>query len=183
MTIFKENLPIFKFAVREDLNKENLPIFKFAVREDLKDCDISFLPERAEPYATGWDVKAAPKDRLPIIIEPGQYFKIPLGFRAFPPDGWWLQLFPRSSSLTKKHMHNLIGIIDEHYSLEILFAGQYCPDPVFRPPLKIQFGEAIGQIIPVKREIIITQNIGNEEFDDLCSARQSVRNGGFGSTS
>ena len=159
------------------------PIFKFAIREDLKDCEIDFLPTRAEPYATGWDVRSAQKDRKDIIIEPGNFFKIPLGFRTFPQEGWWFQLFPRSSSLTKKHMHNLIGIIDEHYSLEVLFAGQYCPPNDFRSTLILPFGEPIGQIIPVKRIEMQTINISNEEFDDLCRKRKSVRTGGFGSTS
>lgn len=161
----------------------NIPIFKFAVREDLRDSEIDFLPTRAEPFSSGWDVRAAPTNRQPIIIEPGKFFKIPLGFRALPPKGWWFQLFPRSSSLTKKYMHNLIGIIDEHYSLEVLFAGQYCPEPSFQPVLNIPFGERIGQIIPVKRVEMQTINISNEEFDDLCRKRKSVRTGGFGSTS
>ena len=42
----------------------NNPIFKFAIREDLKDSGIIFLPERAEPYSTGWDVKAAQSEPL-----------------------------------------------------------------------------------------------------------------------
>lgn len=164
----------------------NEPIFKFAIREDLKDVEDMFVPTRAEPYATGWDVRAASKNRNPILIYPYEYFKIPLGFSALPPEGWWFQLFPRSSSLTKKHMHNLIGIIDEHYSLEVLFAGQYCPDKDnlnMHAPLKIEFGESIGQIIPVKRVDMVVEKISIEEFNDLCSKRQSVRIGGFGSTS
>src|SRR5208282_6947438 len=101
------------------------PIFRFAIREDLSD---QFLPTKAEPYATGWDVRGAMHDKQNIVIRPGQYFKIPLGFRVLPPEGWWIELHPRSSSFAKKHMHNLIGIIDEHYPDEVLFAGQYIPD-------------------------------------------------------
>lgn len=157
------------------------PIFKFAIREDLKDCGINFLPTKGEPYATGWDVRAALMHRENIVIKPGEYFKIPLGFRILLPEGWWIQLHPRSSSFTKKYMHNLIGIIDEHYSQEVLFAGQYCPTESAQP-LIINFGEAIGQIIPIKRQDMSVQIISNDEYDDFCKHRNAVRSGGFGST-
>jgi len=108
------------------LNKK--PEFKFAVREDLKDTGDLFVPTKGEPYASGYDVRAAPLDRKDILIYPKQFFKIPLGFRTLPEKGWWFQLHPRSSSFTKKYMHNLIGIIDEHYSNELIFAGQFLPE-------------------------------------------------------
>lgn len=160
-----------------------LPKFRFALREDLIN-NKEFLPTRAEPFATGWDVRAAMADRQPLIIKPGEYFKIPLGFRAMPQVGWWFQLNPRSSSFAKKHMHNLIGIIDEHYSHEVLFAGQYLPELNVNSAdnLVVHFGDAIGQIIPIKRiEMTITE-INNEEYDDLCKQRMALRSGGFGST-
>lgn len=172
-----------------------IPEFKFAIREDLETCEIDFTPKRGEPFATGYDVRAAFHDKSPLTIKPGEYFKIPLGFRALPEEGWWFQLHPRSSSFVKKYMHNLIGIIDEHYSHEVIFAGQYLPAikdyatvynnsvSNFREyELKINFGDAIGQIIPVKRIDAIITKIPNKDYDDLCSKRMAVRNGGFGST-
>lgn len=159
------------------------PIFKFAIREDLLSEKINFVPTKAEPFATGWDVKAAQPDKKDIIIKPGQYFKIPLGFRAIPPEGWWFKLHPRSSSFVKKHMHNLIGIIDEHFSMEVLFAGQYIPDIAsMGKDLIIKFGEPIGQIVPIKRIEMKTEIIPNKEYDDLCGKRLAIRQGGFGST-
>jgi dUTPase len=154
-----------------------IPVFKFALLEGLSD---EFLPTKAEPYATGWDVRASKN----IIISPGEYFKIPLGFRAFPPEGWWFHLHPRSSSFTKKHMHNLMGIIDEHYSNEVLFAGQYVPDnlSIKADNLVIKAGEAIGQIVPIKRTKMKVELISNEEYNDLCKKRMAIRQGGFGST-
>lgn len=161
---------------------EEIPNFKFALREDLKE-DIRFLPTRAEPFATGWDVKAAQSNKQDLIIRPGQYFKIPLGFRSFIPDGWWFHLHPRSSSFAKKHMHCLVGTVDNHFSLEVLFAGQYVPDiNSMGHDLVIKFGEAIGQIIPIKRIEMNVEGISNEEFNKLCLDRGAIRNGGFGSS-
>jgi dUTPase len=184
---------------KEMTNKLNeVPNYKFALREDLLDCP-QFIPTRAEPSATGWDVRAAQADRAPIIVKPGDFFKIPLGFRSFCPPGWWLQLNPRSSSFTKKKMRNLIGIIDEQYPQELLFAGQYCPEPDLYQPrsswnddgyvssnisnyLVINFGDAIGQIIPVKRIEMKVEIISNEEFNKINEQRSGVRKGGFGSS-
>jgi dUTPase len=162
----------------------NIPVFKFAVREDLlKHSVFNFLPTKSEPFATGWDVKSAQTNQEDMIIRPGQYFKIPLGFRALPPEGWWFYLHPRSSSFAKKYMHNLIGVIDEHYSQEVLFAGQYIPDVnSMGHDLIIKFGEKIGQIVPIKRVEMEIDSLSNKEYDDLCSKRMAVRQGGFGST-
>jgi dUTPase len=157
-----------------------VPVFKFALKENISE---EFLPTKAEPHATGWDVRAALMDTKELIIRPGQYFKIPLGFRTFCPLGWWFELHPRSSSFTKKNMHNLVGIIDEHYPDEVLFAGQYIPDPnSINHDLIVKFADPIGQIIPIKRVEMKTELISNEEYNDLCKKRMAVRRGGFGST-
>ena len=158
------------------------PIFKFALREDLKN-DEMFLPTQVDSLATGYDVRAAPVDRQDIIINAGEYFKIPLGFRSFCPSGWWYQLHPRSSSFTKKHIHNLIGTVDESWEGETLFAGQFLPDINGATSLTIKFGEAIGQLIPCERQVMIVKNISNADYDDLCNKRNGTRKtGGFGSS-
>jgi dUTPase len=161
------------------LEKE-LPRFLFALREDLKE-DKRFLPSQTELTDTGYDVRAAQSDKKDIILRAGQYFKIPLGFRSFCPEGWYYQLHPRSSSFVKKSMHNLIGIIDETFTLETVFAGQYLPDlNSLGHDLVIKFGDRIGQIIPVKRQHMNVQNISNEEYEELVAKRGA--RGGFGST-
>ncbi len=161
-----------------------IPVFKFAIREDLINEFVNFLPIKAEPYATGWDVKAAPHDKKDIILKPGQYFRIPLGFRAFCPENWYYQLLPRSSSFAKKHMHYLIGIVDESWEGETLFAGQYVPDNSDpNIDLIIKYGEPIAQIIPVSKNNIILESISNEELDFLYKNRgYSRKSEGFGST-
>jgi len=178
-----------------------IPEFKFAVREDLKDCGIDFLPTRATSRSAGWDVKAAFKDIKLLKLYPFETAKIPLGFRGFCPEGWWYELKPRSSTFGKKNMHCLYGTIDEDYEGELLLACQYIPPQLNRPweefeyygmisaefdskPLVINFGDALGQIIPVKRQEMIVMEVTNEEYDELCRNRQGTRGaGGFGSTS
>lgn len=166
----------------------SIPVFKFAVREDLKDTGDMFLPTRAEPFATGWDVKAAFPDRDSVILTPGQYIKIPLGFRAFCPEGWWYELKPRSSTFAKKYLHCLYGTIDQCFENELVLACQYNPPNQsdgygIGPRLEIKFGEPIGQIIPVERQKMVVKGISNEEYDKLCKFRGAQRGtGGFGST-
>lgn len=178
----------------------NLPVFIFALREDLKE-DKRFLPTRAEPTATGWDVRAAMADRKPLIIRPLEQVKISLGFRGFCPPGWWYELKPRSSSFAKKNLHALYGTIDETYEGELVFACQYIPsmqyydfpnialvsaklwETYIKNTLQIDFGDAIGQIIPIRREEMIVDEKPNDVYDDLCKARAAQRGaGGFGST-
>jgi dUTPase len=176
-----------------------VPVYKFALREDLKD-HPEFLPTKGEPLATGWDVRSAED----MIIRPLQHVKIPLGFRGFCPEGWWYELKPRSSTFAKKKLHSLYGTIDETYEGELVFACQfipaahyiedqdnyktwfspeswedYCSDEIY-----IKFGDAIGQIVPIKRQEIVVESITNEEYDMLCKKRSGIRGaGGFGSTS
>ena len=165
--------------------KSWVPTYKFALRQDLEDSGDLFLPKQAEPLSTGYDVRAAQHDRRTMVLYPGQYFKIPLGFRTYCPSGWWYQLHPRSSSFTKKHMHNLIGTVDESWEGETLFAGQFIAETLSRETsLEIQFGEPIGQLIPCKRQLMVVEKISNEECDRLYQERDGVRKtGGFGSTS
>lgn len=184
-------------------NIVNVPTYKFALREDLKN-NLEFLPTRGEPKASGWDVKCAEKNG--VKLRPGQKAKIKLGFRGFCPEGWWYELKPRSSTFGKKDLHSLYGTIDELYEGELVFACQYIPEfnvtqaGLLRygefssdgtdlatlknfPILEINFGEAIGQIIPVRRQEMQVEFISNEEYDRLCSERNGVRGtGGFGST-
>ena len=173
-----------------------VPKFKFVLREDLKD-DKQFVPVRAESKASGWDVRAAQKDRQPILLRPFDKILIPLGFKAFCPEGWWFELKPRSSTFAKKHLHSLYGTIDETYEGEVQFACQYIPPPTYvngwvieSPPvftsentLQINFGDAIGQIIPIERREMSVEEITTEEYEKLCQDRQGERGaGGFGSS-
>lgn len=161
----------------------NHPVYKFALRADLVE-NKEFLPTQGEPLATGWDVRAAFKDKKSVTLRAGQHVRIPLGIRGFCPPGWWYQLFPRSSSFAKKFLHALYGVIEETYEGELIFAAQYLPDvTTLTHDLTIQFGEPIGQIIPVERKVMVVEEVSNEEYDTLCKQRAGSRGaGGFGST-
>ena len=170
-----------------------IPEYKFALLEDIKD-NKEFLPTKAEPKSSGWDVRAAMKNRKPLEIRPFEYVKIPLGIRGFCPEGYWYELKPRSSTFGKKSLHALYGTIDESYEGELLFACQYIPfidflpdawvDQLLNARLTIDFGETIAQIIPVKRQEAIMLEISNEELDAQYKNRNGSRGtGGFGSTS
>jgi dUTPase len=160
-----------------------IPTFKFALREDLKD-DKRFLTTKGEPDATGYDVRAAQEDRKPIIVKAGEYVKVPLGFRAFCPRGWWYLLAPRSSMFFKKECIGFTGIIDEAYPNQAIAGFIYHPDgKSLSQDLVINFGDAIGQIIPQRREEVDMVEISNNEIDADFAVRGAVRTGGFGSTS
>lgn len=172
--------------VKEELEKvknQEEPVFKFALREDLKN-ELQFLPTRAEQLSTGYDVRAAQEDRKPIIIHPGHYAKITLGFRSFCPDGWWYHLHPRSSSFAKKYMHSLVGTVDESWEGITQLSFQYQPDQSqMIKDLVINFGDPIGQIIPIKRINMKIVNISNQDYNNDCLNRNASRkDGGFGST-
>lgn len=155
----------------------DIPVFKFLTEKLQGD----FLPRKAHPEDTGWDVCSRLEE---IILRPGQYAKIPLGFRVFAPPGWWLELRPRSSTFVKKQLHALYGVIDEGYENEAIFACQYIPDvSAMGQDLVISTGDAIGQIIPVKRQEMIVEEVSQEEYMQLVKQRKSSRgDGGFGSS-
>jgi dUTPase len=166
------------------------PDFKFALREDLKD-QKQFLPTKATELASGYDVRAAFKNKKDLVVKCGEYVKIPLGIRAFSPEGWWLQLHPRSSTFAKKNIHSLIGIIDCDYSGEIHYCGQLVCDvnQISMNKLVIKYGEPIGQLLPMRLEPMVVSDLSNEEFDALVENRKTLSSrqvgdaGGFGSTS
>jgi deoxyuridine 5'-triphosphate nucleotidohydrolase len=172
---------------------DTIPQFYFSLRSDLnvlcaakgKVTPSEFLPKRADAEATGYDVRCAIPEG--IIVRPGCYVKIPLGFRMFAPKGWWLSLAPRSGTFIKKHIHALYGVIDETYENEMMFVGQYIPDACdllsANIDLSIEFGERIAQIIPVERKSMEVVGLTPEELDIKYRERSASRGtGGFGSS-
>ena len=163
-----------------------IPTYKFALRADVKD-DVRFIPTQAHDRDTGYDVRACMPNQEPIELLPNKYYKVPLGIRAMCPEGWWFKLVPRSSSFLKRNCHFLYGTVDEGYEGELIAAFQYIEDfklyPAYSQSKYIEFGDAIGQIIPVKRQEMIVENVSNEEIERLYSERNSSRKtGGFGSS-
>jgi deoxyuridine 5'-triphosphate nucleotidohydrolase len=164
------------------------PVFSFAIRQDLVSGTVGngslFVPARGTDRSSGWDVRAALHEAKDLVVRAGTHIKIPLGFRVLAPEGWWLELRPRSSTFAKKQLHALYGVIDEDYEGECMFACQYLPDMRgLGNDLTIKFGEAIGQLIPVRRQEMVVREVTNADYDAACKARDANRGaGGFGST-
>lgn len=157
-------------------NSTIIPEFKFALVEGLGE---EFLPVKAEPFATGWDVRAA----CDVSLMNFKYQLIPLGLRCFAPEGWWLELRPRSSTFGKKHLHSLYGVIDQSYEGIIYYACQHIEGGISSTPSKIKKGDRIGQLVPYKVNDVSVTRVTNDEFDRLCKERGLSRGaGGFGST-
>lgn len=178
---------------------KNIPEFIFTLDEGL---DSSFLPKQTTQPDTGWDVQSSNR----IIIKPFEKVFIPLGLKCFAPAGYWLELRPRSSTFGKKNLHSLYGVIDESYEGQIYFACQWIPPfeimeidkflngfdersraaalmNYFSKSLTIEKGERIGQLVPVKRQVMNVNSVSADEFKKLCEERGHKRgSGGFGSS-
>lgn len=166
----------FKFAVVDRVKK----VGNFTL--DGKELTpSSFVPARSRPNDTGYDVRCAQIGGM--TIKPGQYFVMPLGIRGLPEEGWWYELKPRSGSFVKKNINALYGTIDETFQSELCFAGLFIPDSsklVF--DLRIEYGEKIAQIIPVKRIEMLPEEISNEEIDAAYALNTERGTNGFNSS-
>lgn len=179
-----------------------IPTFKFALRADLQG-DRRFLPTKAHPTDTGFDVRAAQANRRPFVLQPFQKVMIPLGFRGFLPPGYWYKLVPRSSTFWKRDLHCLYGTIDNSFEDQVCLVGTFLPEINLKPSqytvegevefvewshtfdktLTINFGDAIGQIIIEKLHEANVQEIDNDTYDQLCAERAGSRGtGSFGSS-
>lgn len=159
---------------------QNMIDVKFQLINDESRKVYGFLPQKAEPLSTGYDVFNAGPD---VIFHQFEYRLIPLGFKAFIPSGWWLFLAPRSSTHAKRHMHTLYGTIDESYEGEWYFSAQHVPHNIETQKLHIKHGDAIAQIIVMPRYGMKIYQVSDEQYKDLCKNRNGERGaGGFGST-
>ena len=129
------------------------------------------LPAYATPGAAGMDAVAAVTET--IVLAPGERFPVPLGFCMAIPDGYEVQVRPRSG-LTLKNgitVPNSPGTIDSDYRGEVkallINLGQ--------KPFAIERGMRICQLVPaaVTRATLAVV----ETLDDTLRGA-----GGFGST-
>lgn len=129
------------------------------------------LPKYETSGAAGMDVRANIKE--PIVLGSLDRALIPLGLRLEIPEGYEVQVRPRSG-LALKHgigMVNSIGTIDSDYRGEI---GAIIVN-LSKEPYTIQPQERIGQLVLNKVEQI--------EWEVVEKLSESERgSGGFGST-
>ncbi len=129
------------------------------------------LPAYATPGAAGMDAVAAVTET--IVLAPGARFPVPLGFCMAIPDGYEVQMRPRSGLALKNGITvpNSPGTIDSDYRGEVkallINLGQ--------EPFAIERGMRICQLVPaaVTRATLAVV----ETLDDTQRGA-----GGFGST-
>ncbi len=127
------------------------------------------LPAYASDQAAGLDVVAAEE----LILEPGRRHAVATGFAIAIPDGYEVQVRPRSGLALKNGITclNSPGTIDSDYrgEVKVILAN------LGSEPFAIRRGERIAQLVPapVLRSHFV-------EVDELAETRRGA--GGFGST-
>ncbi len=127
------------------------------------------LPSYATHGAAGMDVVAAED----LDLQPGQRHAVATGFRVAIPEGYEIQVRPRSG-LAFKHgisVPNTPGTIDSDYrgELKVLMINHGSE------PFAVRRGERIAQLVPAVVTLAAFDEV--EELDDTARGH-----GGFGST-
>lgn len=127
------------------------------------------LPSYATPGAAGMDVVAA--EDLDLL--PGERHAVATGFRVAIPDGYEIQVRPRSG-LAYKHgitVPNTPGTIDSDYrgEIKVLLINHGTE------PFPIRRGQRIAQMV-----LAVLTRAEFDEVEELCETDRGI--GGFGST-
>ncbi len=131
------------------------------------------LPAYESLGAAGMDVRAAVPEGEPIVLAPGQRDMVPTGLSVAIPEGFEIQMRPRSGLAAKHGLTclNAPGTIDSDYRGELKVILINHGTEAFT----IKRGERIGQMVlaPVTRIV----------WDEVDSLDDTARGaGGFGST-
>ena len=123
--------------------------------------------------SAGMDIRAAVAEDAPMLLEPGQRAMVPTGLSMAIPEGYEVQIRPRSGLAAKHGLTclNTPGTIDSDYRGEVKVILINLGDQ----PFTINRGERIGQMVlaPVTRAA----------FDIVAALDETERGtGGFGST-
>ncbi|MGE6697118.1 dUTP diphosphatase [Hyphomonas sp. NPDC076900] len=131
------------------------------------------LPAYETAGSAGMDVRAAVPDREPVVLAPGQRAMVPTGLSVAIPEGYEIQVRPRSGLAAKHGLTclNTPGTIDSDYRGEI----KVILINLGAEPFTIQRGERIAQLVlaPVTR-------LAWSQVDQLGETARGA--GGFGST-
>jgi len=114
------------------------------------------VPKYATEKASGADVRACLKEQ--VVIEPGATAIIPTGIRVAIPDGYEIQVRPRSGLAAKNSVTvlNTPGTIDADYRGEICVILINCG----KTPFTVTPGMRIAQIVlaPVVQAEFVLEN-------------------------
>ena len=136
------------------------------------------MPTKAHRTDAAWDCYA--REDVTIGAEP---VLIGLGFMIEPPEGYYVEIVPRSSIGLKTQLRqpNSIGIIDNGYRNEVkaMYESRLMPSSGMLDcttiPQKIKAGDRIAQMILRKQE-----EAELVEVDELSETERGAN--GFGST-
>ena len=131
------------------------------------------LPAYATSGAAGADLRANLPDRGEVVLAPGTRALVPTGLRLAIPEGWEVQIRPRSG-LALKHgitLPNSPGTIDSDYrgplGVIVMNAGE--------APFTIAHGDRVAQMVAAP--------VVQAGFDLVETLPETARGaGGFGST-
>jgi dUTP pyrophosphatase len=131
------------------------------------------LPAYETDGAAGMDLRAAVAEDAPITLQPGERQMVPTGLSMAIPDGFEVQVRPRSGLAAKHGLTclNSPGTVDSDYrgELKVILIN------LGQEPFTVRRGERIAQMVvaPVTRAT----------FDVVATLPETVRGaGGFGST-
>jgi dUTP pyrophosphatase len=131
------------------------------------------LPAYETSGSAGMDVRAAVPEDAPIVLQPGARDMVPTGLSVAIPEGYEIQVRPRSGLAAKHGLTclNTPGTIDSDYRGEI----KVILINLGAEPFTIARGERIAQLVlaPVTR-------LAWAETDSLDATSRGA--GGFGST-
>lgn len=131
------------------------------------------LPTYQSAHAAGLDLLAAVPDATPLVLQPGQYTRVPTGLSIALPEGFEAQVRPRSG-LAARHgitVLNAPGTVDADYrgEISVLLINHG------GAPFTIRRGERIAQMV--------IASVTRAEFVPVTSLSPTARgSGGFGST-
>jgi dUTP pyrophosphatase len=131
------------------------------------------LPAYETSGSAGMDVRAAVPEDAPIVLQPGARDMVPTGLSVAIPEGYEIQVRPRSGLAAKHGLTclNTPGTIDSDYRGEIKVILINLGSEAFT----IQRGERIAQLVLAP----VTQ-LGWQQVSELGETERGA--GGFGST-
>jgi len=134
------------------------------------------LPEYETEGAAGMDVRAFLPDKNIIFIKPGGRFLIDTGLYVEIPEGYEIQVRPRSGLALKKGISvaNTPGCIDSDYrnSIGVILENRGTEN------FEVKNGDRIAQLILSEVPKIKWKKVSKQE--DLSNTKRGL--GGFGST-
>jgi dUTP pyrophosphatase len=163
----------FKKVSLEQFKKDWADTFKFEYyANEIEDIYNNIkLPKRGTKFSAGYDFFAP----IQIQLKPNETIKIPTGIRVFINEGWVLKCYPRSGLGFKYRLqlNNTVGIIDGDYVFsknEGHIFAKITNDTNENITVVVESGDGFMQGIFEQYGIT---------YDDEAD---SIRNGGFGST-